>query len=118
MIVYGDLPLALVGITVQSTDTPVLSFSNADDTVSTTTLLGIGTDNKNMFGTTSNNKLYGSITDDDGLGEVILEYKKEGTDTKTKINPTTALTADAKSYSFEYALPFTKVSSIERMSGL
>lgn len=97
----------------QSTDTPVLSFSNADDTVATKDGLKVttstGTEIKNMFGATSNNKLYGSITDDDGLGEVILEYKKEETDTtKTKINPTTALAADAKSYSFEYALPFTK----------
>lgn len=92
----------------QSTDTPVLNFSNADDSVSDITGLGIGTSNKNMFGATSNNKLYGSITDDDGLGEVVLKYQKEGTTSETSIEPKTALTADAKSYSFEYTLPFTK----------
>lgn len=101
----------------QSTDTPSLNFSNAYDTVSDTTQFATvtanGTEYKNMFGTRSNNKLYGTITDDDGLGEFVIQYQKAGTGSKTKINPKTELTTDAKSYSFEYELPFTEAQQGE-----
>ena len=86
----------------QSTDIPSLSLSNANDTI--TTAAGLGTDN-NMFGSTSNNKLYGFIQDDDGLGSVAIYSRKSTSSEKTLLVPTTALTSGSKDYNFEYKLP-------------
>jgi len=90
----------------QSTDTPVLSLSNAEASVTDTAGLGIYPNIKNIFGTTSNNKLFGTITDDDGLGTVELKYQKAGSTQTGSLNPKNALPATSpKSYTFEYKLP-------------
>ncbi len=95
----------------QSTDTPVLNLSNADVSITTAAALKHTTSTEtkiyNMFGVTSNNKLYGSISDDDGLENVEIKYQKDGAGTETTINPVTPLTPDAKSHSLEYVLPST-----------
>ena len=56
----------------QSTDTPVVEPSNYKTNISADEL----ETNKNLFGKTSNNKLIANITDDDGIDEVVVSYKK------------------------------------------
>lgn len=87
----------------QFTDRPSISFSNADETVTAAPEIA----NINMFGTLSNNKLYATFTDDDGLSLVKVEYQKVSPEpgVRTELTPATALTAGAKSYNAEYTLP-------------
>ena len=92
----------------QSTDTPSVSFSNAKDDIVNPDGLGVSA---NMFGKVNNNKLYGTITDDDGLGRVTLSYLKAGAAAGTAKTPLSladaskALTSGSKSYAMEYLLP-------------
>lgn len=63
----------------QSTDTPSITPSNYDATVSTADGVGVKGDViKNLFGTVSNNKLSGTAFDDDGVKTVTVEYREAG----------------------------------------
>lgn len=94
---------AVKQITVkQSTDTPKLNLTNANPSVNSEAGL---TQTTNMFGTTSNNKLYGSITDDDGLASVTASWQKIGSSESGTLAAASALVAGSKSYNFEYTLP-------------
>lgn len=89
----------------QTTDTPTLALSNADGSITSVDGLGV---NKNMFGTVSNNKLYGLVKDDDGLSSVTVSCLKMGASARTTLAPATAVTKGSKEYSFEYTLPSTQ----------
>ena len=84
----------------QSTDTPVLTLSNADSSV--TTFDAINNGEKNIFGVSSNNVLKGTITDDDGIKTVKITLTSEnGTVTTEEL-----LTGGTStSYSLNYNLP-------------
>ena len=102
--VLGNVKTVTKSIDVnQSTDRPSISFSNADESVSEAP----ATANINMFGTVSNNKLYATFTDDDGLALVKVEYQKMSpvSGARTELTPATPLTGGAKSYNAEYTLP-------------
>ena len=89
----------------QSTDTPVLTLTNADTSI--TTLGAINDGEKNIFGVSSNNVLKGTITDDDGIKTVKITLTPEN-------EPATATTKElltngtSTSYSLNYALPPTE----------
>ncbi|WP_277292535.1 Ig-like domain-containing protein, partial [Treponema berlinense] len=89
----------------QSTDTPVLTLTNADTSI--TTLDAINDGEKNIFGVSSNNVLKGTITDDDGIKTVKITLTPEN-------EPATATTKElltngtSTSYSLNYALPSTE----------
>ena len=87
----------------QSTDTPVLTLTNADTSI--TTLDAINDGEKNIFGVSSNNVLKGTITDDDGIKTVRITLTPEnGTATTEEL-----LTGGTStSYSLNYALPSTE----------
>ena len=84
----------------QSTDSPVLTLSNADSSV--TTFDAINNGEKNIFGVSSNNVLKGTITDDDGIKTVKITLTSEnGTVTTEEL-----LTGGTStSYSLNYNLP-------------
>ncbi len=84
----------------QSTDAPVLTLSNADSSV--TTFDAINDGSTNIFGTSSNNVLKGTITDDDGVKTVKITCTPENGETST----TELLTGGTStSYSMNYTLP-------------
>ena len=87
----------------QSTDTPVLTLTNADTSI--TTLDAINDGEKNIFGVSSNNVLKGTITDDDGIKTVKITLTPEnGTATTEEL-----LTGGTStSYSLNYTLPSTE----------
>lgn len=70
-----DVSSSYVYVVDQSTDAPVISLTNADSSI--TDVDEINTE-VNLFGTTSNNKLLGTITDDDGVESVTVKYRKAG----------------------------------------
>lgn len=57
----------------QITDKPQIELSNADKNVKDSTKIDINT---NLFGTVTNNKINGIITDDDGIKEFTLTIKQ------------------------------------------
>ncbi|WP_318744243.1 Ig-like domain-containing protein, partial [Treponema sp.] len=86
----------------QSTDTPVVEPSNYKTNISADEL----ETNKNLFGKTSNNKLIANITDDDGIDEVVVSYKKNS-DSSWTAKPAIKVSADGsieKSYTLNYDL--------------
>ena len=87
----------------QSTDTPVLTLTNADTSI--TTLDAINDGEKNIFGVSSNNVLKGTITDDDGIKTVKITLTPEN-ETATTENLLTGGTST--SYSLNYSLPSTE----------
>ena len=87
----------------QSTDTPVLTLTNADTSI--TTLDAINDGEKNIFGVSSNNVLKGTITDDDGIKTVKITLTPEN-GTATTENLLTGGTST--SYSLNHALPSTE----------
>ena len=87
----------------QSTDTPVLTLTNADTSI--TTLDAINDGEKNIFGVSSNNVLKGTITDDDGIKTVKIMLTSENGTATTE----TLLTGGTStSYSLNYTLPSTE----------
>ena len=88
----------------QSTDTPVVDPSNYKTNISADEL----ETNKNLFGKTSNNKLIANITDDDGIDEVVVSYKKNSdSDSSWTAKPAIKVSADGsieKSYTLNYDL--------------
>ncbi|WP_273464945.1 Ig-like domain-containing protein, partial [Treponema berlinense] len=87
----------------QSTDTPVLTLTNADTSI--TTLAAINDGEKNIFGVSSNNVLKGTITDDDGIKTVKITLTPENGTATTE----TLLTGGTStSYSLNYTLPSTE----------
>ena len=87
----------------KSTDTPVLTLTNADTSI--TTLAAINDGEKNIFGVSSNNVLKGTITDDDGIKTVKITLTSEN-GTATTENLLTGGTST--SYSLNYTLPSTE----------
>ena len=88
----------------QSTDTPVVEPSNYKTNIRADEL----ETNKNLFGKTSNNKLIANITDDDGIDEVVVSYKKNSdSDSSWTAKPAIKVSADGsieKSYTLNYDL--------------
>ena len=58
----------------QSTDNPVITLSNASEDVDSKENVNVDT---NLFDQTGNNKLLGTITDDDALEAIIAEYSSD-----------------------------------------
>lgn len=86
----------------QSTDTPVVEPSNYKTNISADEL----ETNKNLFGKTSNNKLIANITDDDGIDEVVVSYKKNSDSSWTAAQAIKVSSAGniEKSYTLNYDL--------------
>lgn len=86
----------------QSTDTPVVEPSNYKTNISADEL----ETNKNLFGKTSNNKLIANITDDDGIDEVVVSYKKNSDPSWTAAQAIKVSTDRSieKSYTLNYDL--------------
>lgn len=64
----------------QSTDKPVVQFTNVDTTVSTKDEIS---ENVNLFAQTGSNKILGTVTDDDRINSIVLEYAPFGSSTWT-----------------------------------
>ena len=85
----------------QSTDTPVISLSNATTTITAST---ISKTNGNLFNTSDNNKLLGVVSDDDGIQSITVAATKVSDDsTVTMTQPT--VTAGSTTASLSCALP-------------
>lgn len=84
----------------QNSDAPVLNLTNVNSSVDAIASI---TDGKtNIFGISSNNKITGSITDDDGIKEVKVTYTKEGgTPQEKKL----VSNGTSTSYTLDYELP-------------
>ena len=89
----------------QSTDQPVITLSNAD--VGIQSLAAIKDGSKNIFGTSSNNVLKGTITDDDGIQTVKVTVTAEnGTVIDSGDSPISV--GGKTSYTLNYPLPDTE----------
>ncbi|MCQ2576120.1 MAG: hypothetical protein MJ162_05190 [Treponema sp.] len=78
----------------QSTDKPVISFDSSKFDISLTSFEAVETANKNMFGLNTNNILSGTVSDDDGVGEVIVSV--EGTTKKAIFTGKTTFNCNIK----------------------
>ena len=65
----------------QSTDLPVITFTNASTDVTSDAEISEST---NLFAQTGSNKLLGTITDDDNIHSIVLSYQAESGDTWTE----------------------------------
>lgn len=84
----------------QSTDLPVITLSNADEKITEIKDIKVG---ENLFDQTGNNKLSGAVVDDDGIAEIKIEYKENGS--SEAFGELCTLSAGGKtSYSFSQAL--------------
>ena len=84
----------------QNSDAPVLNLTNVNSSVNAIASI---TDGKtNIFGISSNNKITGSITDDDGIKEVKVTYTKEDGTQEVK---TLVSNGTSTSYTLDYELP-------------
>lgn len=84
----------------QNSDAPVLNLTNVNSSVEAIAEI---TDGKtNIFGISSNNKITGSITDDDGIKEVKVTYTKEG---GTPQEVPLVSNGTSTSYTLDYELP-------------
>ena len=84
----------------QSTDLPVITLSNADEKITEIKDIKVG---ENLFDQTGNNKLSGAVVDDDGIAEIKIEYKENGS--SKAFEKLCTLSAGGKtSYSFSQAL--------------
>lgn len=63
---------------LQSTDKPVLTLTNASDNSIITGFDDITDGSTNVFGTSSNNYIKGTITDDDGIESIVVSVTPEG----------------------------------------
>lgn len=88
----------------QSTDQPVITLSNADDSKKNFNSITGGA--TNIFGTTSNNVLKGTITDDDGIKTVKVTVNKENGDVVKTETPVTD--GQSTSCTLNYPLPDTE----------
>lgn len=84
----------------QSTDSPVLTLSNADSSV--TTFDAINNGETNIFGVSSNNVLKGTITDDDGIKTVKITRTSEN---GASVSDVLVVNGTSTSYSLNYPLP-------------
>ncbi len=86
----------------QSTDTPVVEPSNYKTNIEAADLA----QNKNLFGKTTNNKLIANITDDDGIDEIVVSYKKNSDSSWTAAPAIKVSTVGniEKSYTLNYDL--------------
>jgi len=70
----------------QATDVPTVSFSNANDAIaSVADIKKAVTDKKditNLFGITSNNKLFATISDDDNVKSIVIKSRKTNSGTE------------------------------------
>ena len=83
----------------QSTDLPVITLSNADEKITEIKDIKVG---ENLFDQTGNNKLSGAVVDDDGIAEIKIEYKENGS--SKAFEKLCTLSAGGKtSYSFSQA---------------
>jgi hypothetical protein len=86
----------------QSTDKPVITLSNAKTSVAQDK---ISKSNGNLFNTSDNRKLLGTVTDDDGI-KTITSVVYSGTGfTAEKTLTQTDIAATPTTYSYEYQLP-------------
>ena len=69
--ISGSTPYSSLVIK-QSTDKPQIKFTNLDESVTDGASVQVGT---NLFETSGNNKLLGTVTDDDGVNTILFEYK-------------------------------------------
>ena len=97
----GNIGIASQPIYVdQSTDLPVITLSNADEKITEIKDIKVG---ENLFDQTGNNKLSGAVVDDDGIAEIKIEYKENGS--SKAFEKLCTLSAGGKtSYSFSQAL--------------
>lgn len=63
---------------LQSTDQPVLTLTNASDSSEIADFSSITDGKTNVFDTSSNNSLKGTITDDDGIESIVISVTPEG----------------------------------------
>ena len=84
----------------QNSDAPVLNLTNVNSSVKD--IASITDGETNIFGITSNNKITGSITDDDGIKEVKVTYTKED---GTQQEKTLVSNGTSTSYTLGYELP-------------
>ena len=96
----------------QDTDKPAVSFSNLDSSV--TEESGIS-DSANMLAQTANNKILGTVTDDDNVHSVTLEYSKDKI-TWTKFFEKANITTT--SYNLSAALVKSLTDSVSLEEGL
>ncbi|MCQ2591188.1 MAG: Ig-like domain-containing protein [Treponema sp.] len=97
----------------QSTDEPVVNLSNADGTL--TTEAHIAAIQKNIFGTSTNNQINGTITDDDGIKSVKVRYKKVGAPDDSAIEEPQTLNFKEgdKSYNLKYTIPADMIGTYQ-----
>ncbi|MCK9170194.1 MAG: Ig-like domain-containing protein [Treponema sp.] len=73
-----SVPVTVSYIIDQSTDEPVVSLSNASMAIKSADSIKNAYTNSasvtNIFGTASNNKLLGTVTDDDGIASISIAY--------------------------------------------
>lgn len=113
---YGKLKI------LQETDQPIISLGNSSNTDGTNSTIDFITDfsnisetNGNLFGTTTNNKLTATITDDDSIAQVdVTIYDSDGNELDANavynayaVNPLT-LYPKKSSYNLTYYLPPTE----------
>ena len=80
------------------TDYPRITLSNADNSITEKTGVKVG---QNLFDQTGNNKISGSVIDDDGLDTIVMQYQ----DSSENWQDVATLSAGEKSsYSFSQAL--------------
>ena len=83
----------------QETDRPVIKLTNADSSITDASTIDNET---NLFGTLTNNKLIGTITDDDGIKTITITVKDKDGKNKSKA----PINAGGKtSYNLNYELP-------------
>jgi hypothetical protein len=104
----------------QSTDKPVVSFTNASDAIHAVSdsdsdktndikaAYGAGSDITNLFGVTSNNKLNATITDDDGVKSVVVNKRVAGTSTYDSTPLFSKTGMSSTTYPLSVTLPATE----------
>ena len=103
--ISGSTPYSSLVIK-QSTDKPQIKFTNLDESVTEGASVQVGT---NLFETSGNNKLLGTVTDDDGVKTILFEYKnmdKTYVDSDTGWHTLASIDAGGStSYGFTVELP-------------
>ena len=85
----------------QSLDKPIVVLSNADVLINSVEKIVANDGKKNVYGTLSNNKILGTITDDDQISSIVIVVKQEnGTEIKEPLKDINSAT-----YNFSYELP-------------
>ncbi len=87
----------------QSSDTPVVSLSNAE---SYDSFDQINDGSTNIFGTVSNNKIMATVSDDDGISLITVAFVKEG-ENENAVEPLTYSPLGKTTYNLNCTIPST-----------